>query len=71
MSEEADVIGFTLTGRELKRYRKFRDHKCKVKLYDEPNPAFTIAFSPTSIGMAVTVSCHCGKSKNITDYDNW
>lgn len=31
----------------------------------------TIAFTPTSLGPAVVVSCGCGASENVTDYDCW
>ena len=33
--------------------------------------AITYNFTPTGIGMATSVSCHCGESINITDYDQW
>ena len=33
--------------------------------------AITYKFTPTGIGMATSVSCHCGGSVNITDYDQW
>jgi hypothetical protein len=28
-------------------------------------------FTQTGIGVAVGISCDCGASKNITDYDKW
>lgn len=32
----------------------------------------TYKFTPTSIGIGVTVKCTiCGKEENITDYGNW
>lgn len=33
--------------------------------------AITYNFTPTGIGVATTVSCHCGESVNITDYEQW
>jgi len=34
-------------------------------------PHFTYAFSPCGIGDAVTISCHCGAKKDVTDYSSW
>lgn len=32
---------------------------------------FTYSFSPTAIGKGVTISCHCGAKKDVTDYSSW
>jgi hypothetical protein len=31
----------------------------------------TYHFTPTSIGLGVSVSCACGSEVNITEYENW
>jgi hypothetical protein len=28
-------------------------------------------FTPTSLGMGVSVHCSCGEKENVTDYDVW
>lgn len=33
--------------------------------------AYTWNFTPTSIGFATTVSCSCGDSINVSNYDEW
>lgn len=34
-------------------------------------PSFTYSFTSTGIGEGVTISCHCGAKKNVTDYSSW
>ena len=34
-------------------------------------PHFTYSFTPTGIGEAVTISCHCGAKRDVTDYSSW
>ena len=31
----------------------------------------TYQFTPTGIGVAMSVKCHCGDECNITDFDSW
>lgn len=35
------------------------------------HPSFTYSFTPTGIGDVVTISCHCGAKKDVTDYSSW
>ena len=32
---------------------------------------FSYIFTPTAIGVAVTVECACGDSADCTDYESW
>lgn len=34
-------------------------------------PHFTYSFTPTGIGESVTISCHCGAKRDVTDYSSW
>lgn len=62
---------FVLEGKELDSYRKFRRHKCTTRRMGEPDPLISVTFTQTGIGTAVEVRCHCGREKNITDYETW
>lgn len=33
--------------------------------------ALTYQFTPTSLGVAVSVKCACGEKADVTDYDSW
>lgn len=33
--------------------------------------AITYCFTPTSLGVIMTVKCTCGKELDITDYEGW
>lgn len=73
---------FTIKTYELKEVLDWKiEHNKTCPYYDDgtktisPQGAIggrtTYNFTPTSIGMAVSVSCACGAKKNITDYDSW
>lgn len=62
---DAHLRTYTLTDKELAVLKRFRRHRCF------PNPHITVAFTGTSIGTAVKVSCHCGRVEDITDYASW
>lgn len=73
-------INFTLCGKELNEALKFRrNHPCSFKKRSKDRRQKTGAiggetsysFTPTSLGVIVTVLCACGKEKNVTDYDSW
>lgn len=65
---------FVLSVKEALRAAKWRrehDKKCGRTFDGEPNPHYAYSFSPTGIGEAITVSCHCGAKEDVTDYDSW
>ncbi len=57
---------FTLTDRERSALEAFLEqHENCV------DSELTFELEQTGIGVATTVSCQCGKSRNITDYSTW
>lgn len=73
---------FTITTYELKEVLDWQtEHNKTCPYYDDGTKAvspegaiggrMTYSFTPTGIGVAVTVSCACGAKENITDYDCW
>jgi len=54
------------------------EHECTIprwQFWRDANyykyPSFTYSFTPTGVGDAVTISCHCGAKKDVTDYSSW
>lgn len=83
---EDDAMKFGIYGVELERARKFlKAHKCVLpdapkrmqKLTGQKKKQgaiggqYSYRFTPTSLGIAVTVRCACGKEENVTEYDSW
>lgn len=71
---------FTISEKEMGSAMNFiKNHVCGLKKDPRTGDkktgaiggAISYNFTPTSIGMAITVNCACGKTENITDYDNW
>jgi len=49
---------------KLKGFRA--EHEAHTK-----NRNYSVAYCPTSVGTVVTISCPCGKTKDITDYESF
>ena len=75
-------MDFSITQHELKSLHEWRDEHNKVcPFYDDGTTAVspmgaiggrtTYSFTPTGLGVAVSVSCACGAEKNLTDYESW
>lgn len=73
---------YQLEGVELQKALAWETEHNKVCPYydDGTQPAspsgaiggrLTYSFTPTGIGVAVTIHCACGKEANVTDYDSW
>ncbi|SFQ42525.1 hypothetical protein SAMN04487928_14436 [Butyrivibrio proteoclasticus] len=68
---QTEDITFKITGRDAKKLNEFQ------KLHDGcleelAGDRFSYSFSPTSLGMAITVSCSCGQKlflDNFMDHD--
>jgi hypothetical protein len=59
---------FKLNDEEVKEAEKFiKNHNCYL---EHPKPKYTFSAN-NGIGVAVDISCECGSSKDITDYDSW
>ena len=80
--DRANSKRFTIITYELKEVLDWQtEHNKTCPYYDDgtkvvsPQGAIggrtTYSFTPTGIGVAVTVSCACGAKENITDYDSW
>jgi hypothetical protein len=73
------VYEFEMNKHEIEAAEKWTsDHVCAPSRWQfwrtkgvEVYPHFTYSFSQTAIGKAVTVSCHCGAKKDVTDYSSW
>lgn len=63
------MIVFRLDENEVRKYARFKKHKCEIKEEGAIDGKFTVSFSETSIGTITTASCACGKQKDLTDYD--
>jgi len=75
-------LDFFISYHELKSLHEWKAEHDKVcPLYDDGiNPTSPVGaiggrtsykFTPTGLGVAVSVECACGESKNITDYECW
>ena len=65
---------FKLTKLEEKRAEAFKKiHlECERKHPTTIGGNITYKFTPTSIGTAISISCHCcGEEENLTDYSAW
>lgn len=73
MTQEPDFYlrNYRLNDAELVDLKKFQKHRCSSRFNGRVNRSITVAFTGNSIGTAVEASCHCGKTKNITDYSCW
>lgn len=76
------LYSFTPNEKELKTLNEWlTEHNKTCKFYDDgssPAPKIgaiggrlTHCFTPTGIGINVTVKCACGELKDITDYSCW
>ena len=68
------MIEFKLNKIEEERAREFKKiHlECERKHPTAIGGNITYHFTDTSIGTAVSISCHCcGEEENITDYNSW
>ncbi len=67
-------ITFGLTGKQWKKYQKWRKAKTKKdgELYvGAIGGAYSFCFTPTGIGEMVTVRAADGEVLDLTDYDAW
>ncbi len=60
-------MSYDLNETETARLRAFRRHKCTR----HTRPPVTVSFSETGIGTNVSVTCDCGKKRDLTDYASW
>ena len=79
MAEEQEKI-FKLDEIETKAAEEFiKKHNHKEQLrkagklgFSTPGRQISYSFAPTGIGTKVVIQCDlCGKTKDITNYDNW
>jgi len=59
---------------KLARWLKSHDKKCPYagkKNKATMGERLTYSFTPTSIGVAISVSCPCGGNCDPTDYESW
>lgn len=61
---------FELTEEQIEKIKKFHP-KCKKKYTGAISGGEKYSFSPTGIGVIVEYTCRCGKSINVTNYDEW
>lgn len=71
---------FQLTQRQSEQIERWcREHKCMFT-DDGQSPVcpsgaiggrFTYTFTPTGLGVIVTVKCACGAEVDVTDYWSW
>jgi hypothetical protein len=82
VQEEELTTTFHIGGEESKNLSQFLvEHNKTCKFYDDGTKAnppggaiggrLTYSFTPTTIGMTVSVKCACGAESNITDYGSW
>ena len=73
---------FALNDEQVLKVRNWKKtHKCGLRtsehgIKDEIyagaiGGAITYCFTPNSIGMGVDVTCGCGNTLDLTDYDEW
>lgn len=69
---------FTISNpKELEAIKKFEEEHCKTCKGKTSagytiGPIFTYCFTPTEIGVGVSIRCStCKKEKDITNYDVW
>lgn len=80
--EPSVCSGFTLTIEDNNKVREWLDtHNKTCKFYDDgstpSNPCGAIGgrlthmFTPTGLGLIITVNCACGENIDLTDVENW
>lgn len=65
--ETKDKIEFEISGEQLKNVKKFRKQhrKCVMGTFAD---RFEYTFVPTSLGLAASIKCSCGRSMPIGDF---
>lgn len=77
MAIENDRKLFEINGKELKSLRIWeKKHASKCRLPPDRTPGIggglTYSFTPTGIGVAITVRCSvCNIEHDMTDYESW
>lgn len=66
-------IHFGLNGEDFLRFKEWdNEHKCHLKGYSGASGGrLTFSFTPTSLGLITKVTCGCGESLDLTDYEVW
>lgn len=69
---------FTISNpKELEAIKKFKREHCKTCKVETSagfpiGPIFTYSFTPTEIGVIVSIRCStCEKEENVTNYNTW
>jgi len=71
--ETEPIIGHSVLI-DVEKYKHFLSHNCSLdltKLENDIGGKYTFLYTPTTLGIAVTVRCGCGEELNITDYGSW
>jgi hypothetical protein len=64
---------------QIEEWRKTHDCELRTDTHGIDNEiyvgaiggAITYCFTPTGLGMCLVAKCACGKSINVTNFDNW
>ena len=63
---------FNLTAEQKEQTNKWMmGHGCPVAHEGAIGGKITYSFTPTSLGVVEKVSCSCGVTLNLTEYDEW
>ncbi len=65
--ETKDKIEFEISGNDFKNLKKFRKQH-EDCLYGFTDGKFEYSFTPTGLGMIVSVKCTCGQTLSLGDY---
>jgi len=81
---KGDNMTFVIEPYEQKQINEWlaeHNKTCSLRWHEDGTPVefpggaigggLTYEFTPNGIGMATSVSCHCGAECNVTDYDLW
>lgn len=60
---------FELDDEQNKKVEEWRNHCSERGGYN--GNRVTFSFSPTGLGMIVSVECVCGEKLDLTDFDSW
>lgn len=66
------AITFSLTELQVEKITKFvTEHECIITNEGSIGGKYTYSFTPTTLGTVDKITCACGKSCDVSNYELW